>query len=177
MRTAIIAATVAIVVTIPTTVAASHMFSDVPSGNRFHDDIAWMADTGISEGYADGTFRPSDAVTRQAMSAFMHRMSGTDDVAPTVNADTLRGATPDDLTTSVEQVVVAGSGDGVVHCPEGTFVVSGGYLHNGQEQHEITASHPVTRAEGFSAEGWYVGVNQNGSMGAVSTWAVCLRVG
>lgn len=56
-------------------------------------------------------------------------------------------------------------------------MVGGGYLHSGQEQHEIVGSHPVSRAEGFGAEGWYVGVNYNGSTSGVSTWAVCLRVG
>jgi hypothetical protein len=33
-----------------------------------------MADYGISEGYEDGTFRPSAVVTRQAMSAFLYRL-------------------------------------------------------------------------------------------------------
>ena len=32
-----------------------------------------MADSGVSTGYADGTFRPAAPVTRQAMSAFMRR--------------------------------------------------------------------------------------------------------
>lgn len=48
-------------------------FSDVPAGHPFHDDIAWMAAMGITEGYADGTFGPAAVVTRQSMSAFLHR--------------------------------------------------------------------------------------------------------
>lgn len=53
---------------------AADAFSDVPSDHAFHDEIGWMADTGISEGYADGTYRPTAPVSRQAMSAFMQRL-------------------------------------------------------------------------------------------------------
>jgi hypothetical protein len=34
-----------------------------------------MAAEQISEGYEDGTYRPSLPVSRQAMSAFMHRLA------------------------------------------------------------------------------------------------------
>ena len=51
----------------------SATFDDVGTGHPFFLEIEWMADTGISTGYADGTFRPSDVVTRQAMSAFLFR--------------------------------------------------------------------------------------------------------
>lgn len=54
-------------------VAAAQTFTDVPPSHPFFDEIEWMASTGISEGYADGTYRPSDPVTRMAMSAFMQR--------------------------------------------------------------------------------------------------------
>lgn len=53
--------------------AATQVFSDVPSNHPFADEIAWMHATGISTGYQDGTYRPNDPVTRQAMSAFLQR--------------------------------------------------------------------------------------------------------
>jgi hypothetical protein len=50
-------------------------FADVPADSQFYDEIEWMADTGISTGFQPGpTYRPSAAVTRQAMSAFLHRL-------------------------------------------------------------------------------------------------------
>jgi len=55
---------------------ATDAFSDVPTSNPFHDDIAWMATNGISTGFADGTYRPGQPVSRQAMSAFMRRATG-----------------------------------------------------------------------------------------------------
>ena len=54
-------------------VLASHQFPDVPDSSRFHDDIAWMYDNGITQGYHNGNFGPMDVVTRQQMAAFMHR--------------------------------------------------------------------------------------------------------
>jgi alpha-tubulin suppressor-like RCC1 family protein len=51
-------------------------FSDVPLNHPFVNEIRWMRDTGISTGFNDGTYRPSIAVTRQAMSAFMARLAG-----------------------------------------------------------------------------------------------------
>jgi hypothetical protein len=50
-------------------------FSDVGAGHPFYEQISWMADSGVSEGYQDGTFKPAAPVTRQAMSAFMQRFA------------------------------------------------------------------------------------------------------
>jgi hypothetical protein len=48
-------------------------FSDVPPSKPFHDEITWLASTGITNGYPDGTFHPDDDVSRQAMAAFLYR--------------------------------------------------------------------------------------------------------
>ena len=53
-------------------------FSDVAPSNQFFADVEWMAEQGISTGYADGTFRPGAPVSRQAMSAFLHRLADPD---------------------------------------------------------------------------------------------------
>ena len=55
---------------------ASVVFSDVPSGHRFYDAITWAAAEGITTGFGDGTFRPTEAVSRQAMVSFLHRLAG-----------------------------------------------------------------------------------------------------
>jgi hypothetical protein len=48
-------------------------FSDVSTGNPFFTEIAWLVDAEIADGYSDGTFRPSTAISRQAMAAFLYR--------------------------------------------------------------------------------------------------------
>lgn len=50
-------------------------FTDVSPVSQFYKEITWLASTGITTGYPDGTFRPSNAVARDAMAAFMHRYS------------------------------------------------------------------------------------------------------
>lgn len=51
-------------------------FPDVSQDSPFKNDIANMADAGITGGFADGTFRPGQAVTRQSMAAFLGRGVG-----------------------------------------------------------------------------------------------------
>jgi CSLREA domain-containing protein len=58
------------------------VFPDVPDSNPFHDDIAWLADTGISTGFADGTYRPHDVVSREGMSAFLFRLAEHHELQP-----------------------------------------------------------------------------------------------
>jgi hypothetical protein len=53
---------------------ASHTFTDVPDTNPFHDAISWMKEKGITTGFGDNTYHPAEAVTRQAMAAFMQRL-------------------------------------------------------------------------------------------------------
>ncbi|MDN3483561.1 S-layer homology domain-containing protein [Arthrobacter sp. APC 3897] len=57
--------------------APSGVFKDVPAGRAFAEDIRWMAEQGISTGWPDGTFRPLDAVRRDAMAAFIYRLEGS----------------------------------------------------------------------------------------------------
>jgi len=51
-------------------------FPDVPANNTFCGAISWLAGTGITTGNSDGKFHPADAVSRQAMAAFLHRLDG-----------------------------------------------------------------------------------------------------
>jgi hypothetical protein len=54
---------------------ASPTFPDVPFSHPFAREVEWLASAGVSNGYDDGTWRPSDPVTRQAMAAFLLRMA------------------------------------------------------------------------------------------------------
>lgn len=56
--------------------SAASGFVDVPPGTAFADDIGWLAEEGISTGWTDDTFRPLSPVNRDAMAAFLHRLSG-----------------------------------------------------------------------------------------------------
>ncbi|QIM18572.1 hypothetical protein G7066_07970 [Leucobacter coleopterorum] len=51
-------------------------FKDVPTTSQFYKQVTWLASKGITTGYADGTFKPKDPVSREAMSAFLYRLKG-----------------------------------------------------------------------------------------------------
>ena len=49
-------------------------FTDVPAASAFCGEIKWLSDEGITTGQ-DGKFQPTQAVSRQAMAAFLYRLS------------------------------------------------------------------------------------------------------
>ena len=49
-------------------------FGDVTSSTPHADDIRWLAGSGVSTGYPDGTYRGMVSVYRQDMAAFLHRL-------------------------------------------------------------------------------------------------------
>jgi hypothetical protein len=55
----------------------AHDFPDVVDSNPFHDEISWMVEQGYIAGYADGTFRPATAMSRQATVQMLWEMSGS----------------------------------------------------------------------------------------------------
>ncbi|TVP69514.1 MAG: S-layer homology domain-containing protein [Nitriliruptor sp.] len=46
---------------------------DAPEGHPVVEQIGWLVSEGGTTGFDDGTFRPANPVTRQAMAAFLHR--------------------------------------------------------------------------------------------------------
>src|SRR4029079_11742061 len=60
-------------ISIPASVWAVTTFSDVPTSHPFYKEISAVAGAGIAQGYGDGTYKPTDDVTRQAMAAFLER--------------------------------------------------------------------------------------------------------
>ena len=54
--------------------AAGTGFSDVPAGHWAYDAIHYVAGKGIASGYADGTFRPNNPITRGQMAKILYTM-------------------------------------------------------------------------------------------------------
>lgn len=48
-------------------------FRDVATSNLFYREIIWLKNSRITTGYADGSFKPNDPISREAMAAFLHR--------------------------------------------------------------------------------------------------------
>ncbi|WP_430868463.1 S-layer homology domain-containing protein [Demequina aurantiaca] len=56
-------------------------FKDVPTNDQFYKEISWLSDQRITTGYSDGTFRPGDEISREAIAAFLYRASGSPSVS------------------------------------------------------------------------------------------------
>ncbi len=50
-------------------------FTDITPSDQFFTEIAWLYSTGVSTGWSDRTYRPVTPVMRDAMAAFMYRLS------------------------------------------------------------------------------------------------------
>ncbi|SLM95858.1 S-layer homology domain-containing protein [Brachybacterium nesterenkovii] len=56
-------------------------FRDLTPSTMYYKEICWALDQGITTGYPDGTYRPTEPVERGAVAAFLHRCAGS----PTVS--------------------------------------------------------------------------------------------
>ena len=52
---------------------AQARFTDVPADKQFYREISWLAEQGVTTGWPDGSFRPTEPVHRDAMAAFVYR--------------------------------------------------------------------------------------------------------
>lgn len=57
-------------------------FKDVDGGTPHHEEIWWLASTGISTGFPDGTYHPYATVARADMAAFLYRIACKPPFAP-----------------------------------------------------------------------------------------------
>ena len=96
-------------------------FDDVPRTNVFYNDIAWMADSGVTAGCGSARFCPDDSVTREQMAAFMHRLAKNQ----VVDAGSLGGVSAADYVTHSEIGTGAIDADTVDGLHASSFLRSG----------------------------------------------------
>ena len=104
---------------LPVAAIAADRFTDVPDTNVFHDDIAWLADAGVTLGCnppANDQFCPEVDVSRQQMAAFLRRFAGyidAEDGTPALadKATTADQATTADHATTADSATTAGDAD------------------------------------------------------------------
>jgi hypothetical protein len=158
-RALVVAATLAIGLFIGSlvggTAMASHQFPDVPDNSQFHDDIDWLVDHGIATGFqSDGTFRPGQAVSRQAMAAFMSRLN---------DAYVVRESTTD-----------PGAGSTHTHttvCEPGERAMAGGGRNNFGNSF-ITETRPNAIGDGWTVV-WETEANAAQDPTELRVWVLC----
>lgn len=93
---------------VSTAVIAGHNFTDVPDTNTFHEDIEWLAENRVTIGCnppENTEFCPEENVTREQMSAFMHRFARTFGAVGSQNTDG-SSPVPVDATSRIELATV-----------------------------------------------------------------------
>lgn len=119
-------------------VLASHGFTDVATNHPFHAEISAVAEAGIARGFNDGTYKPGDAVTRQAMAAFLER--GVARAAQDTGTATLNPSGTDVIAEVTVEAGASGSGTG--------FVVLQGYASARTNQAESCPCRIILAIEG-----------------------------
>ena len=97
---------------------ATASFTDVPVGSPFYTEVEWLASTGITTGWPDGTFRPTATVERQAMAAFLYRFAGEPEATSPATATFSDVPTSATFFDEVEWLASTGITTG---WPDGTF--------------------------------------------------------
>jgi hypothetical protein len=100
-------------------------FSDVADANVFCGDIKWLASTGLTTGFPDGTFHPTATLARQAIAAFFYRFNhGGADAGPCAPGTSAFNDVPASnafcgdikwLASTTPQAITTGFADGGFH--------------------------------------------------------------
>ena len=62
-------------------------FSDVAPDAWYASAVAWAQSVGVAAGYADGTFHPSDSVTREQLALMLYKYESLKSGAPAKSGD------------------------------------------------------------------------------------------
>ncbi|HYF44828.1 MAG TPA: S-layer homology domain-containing protein [Acidimicrobiales bacterium] len=84
--------------------AANATFNDVPEASPFAEHITSVQEAGIATGYADGSFRPTNALTRQQAAAWINRAVSRSSLDFSEESGEHTPVTPNDPTRAVATI-------------------------------------------------------------------------
>ncbi|MEO6350652.1 MAG: S-layer homology domain-containing protein, partial [Candidatus Limnocylindrales bacterium] len=119
-----IAVIASVAISVPAAVWAVTSFSDVPPSHPFYNEITAVAGAGIAQGFGDGTYKPANSVTRQAMAAFLERGVGrTANAANSAYAN--NGLNSEVVAVALDAGATGAGTTGFVHVSASAFVNTG----------------------------------------------------
>lgn len=98
----------------------TQIFTDVNSSTYHYDGIAWLKQSGITQGFPDGSFKPLATVARCDMAAFLYRLAGSPTYVPTAEDWNLFYDVDENTPHAVEILWMA-SKEITSGYPDGTF--------------------------------------------------------
>lgn len=101
-------------------------FIDVSKKHHFYNDIEWLAQKGVTTGYADGTFRPEEETSRAQTVVFLYRLAVQHGNKEAINfkpteADYKRFPDVTQGTFGAKEILWAASKGITTGRPDGTF--------------------------------------------------------
>jgi hypothetical protein len=106
------------------TAQADDKFNDVGTSTFFHDEISWLVDNGIANGFGS-TFKPTENIKRQQAALWFSNYN--DNVAAPHVASAVEAYNAE--IEIVTRIVLTDTGVGFgfsMHCPSGKRAISGG---------------------------------------------------
>lgn len=91
-------------------------FTDVDPSHPFYNEITWLGNTDIANGWDDGTFRPDSSTEREQMAAFFYRAAGSPEYTAPATSKFKDVATTDpfykEISWMADQGIAKGWDDG-----------------------------------------------------------------
>lgn len=108
-------------------VSGSNSFTDVPASEWYATAVVWASENGLVMGYSDGSFLPTDNITREDLMVILYRYAqfkGVDtsaraDLNDYVDASQVSGYAQEMVAWAIAEGLVQGRGDGQLS-PQGT---------------------------------------------------------
>ena len=102
-------------------------FTDVPNNTWYTQAVTWANQNGVVTGDGNGTFRPTDAITRQELATILYRYNTTYKGRPTTGSTTLAGYTDQGYVSSWATAGMQWAvGNGIVNGTTTTTLTPGG---------------------------------------------------
>lgn len=97
------------------------IFEDVKDSLWYTDSIRWATEKGLISGYGNGTFGPSDYVSREQLAVILWHYAGSPKAHASLNfadSDKVAGYSQEAMKWAVESGIINGTGDGMLS-PQG----------------------------------------------------------
>lgn len=147
-------------------------FSDVPSSNKYYQDIQKAASAGIVTGYENGTFKPNDPITRQHMAVMIERAMKYLKI-PTSTAKDLTFKDKNQIYKDYYSAVATGAEKGII---QGSTMPDGVYFYPLKNTPVSQAATFIIRMmevarnqEAINFGPYELSVIQNGTLAATNT--------
>lgn len=90
-------------------------FFDVPAGTWYTDAVIWANRSGVVTGYADGTFGPADAVTREQMATMLFRYAKAMKMDISAKGDMSKFGDANDVSSWASEAMTWAVGVGLIN--------------------------------------------------------------